>query len=43
MDIDEIIAVWESCRNGEFKRLPEDFYETIQTMIDEREKRSLCR
>jgi DNA replication factor GINS len=39
MDIDEIIAVWESCRNGEFKRLPEDFYETIQTMIDEREKK----
>ncbi|WP_457550357.1 hypothetical protein [Archaeoglobus sp.] len=39
MDIDEIIAVWESLRNGELKRLPEDFYETIQTMIEEREKK----
>ncbi|WP_456328126.1 hypothetical protein [Archaeoglobus sp.] len=39
MDIDEIIAVWESCRNGEFKKIPEDFYETIQSMIEDREKK----
>ncbi len=38
MDIDEIIAIWESCRSGEFKKIPEDFYEVIGSMIEERER-----
>ncbi len=38
MDIDEIIAIWESCRNGEFRRIPENFYDTLKEMIEEREK-----
>lgn len=38
MDIDEIIAIWESCRNGEFKKIPENFYDTLRNLIEEKEK-----
>jgi len=39
MDIDEIISIWERCRNGEFERIPNDFYEKIHEMIKDRERR----
>ncbi len=39
MDIDEIISIWERCRNGEFGKIPEDFYDRIHHMIEDREKR----
>ncbi len=38
MDIDEVIEIWERCRSGEFKKIPDDFYDVLQEMIEEREK-----
>jgi len=39
MDIDEIISIWERCRNGEFEKIPNDFYSKIHEMIKDREKK----
>jgi DNA replication factor GINS len=39
MDIEEILAIWESCKEGKFQKIPEDFYERIDEMIKEREKK----
>ncbi len=38
MDIEEVLAVWDSCRNGRLNKISDDFYDRIKKRIYELEE-----